>query len=647
MKRLLSFCLLLVLFSSCKSPLSNFSNNEVSSGQSISTTTGQLSLNLPTAKTDSLRKAAWQEFQNQNGPKWRIRWNKKTGLPVSIWLGKTKKAYTGTPEKAARDFLADYQTLFGFTNLSQMKYIRTQTFRGISHITFNQTFNDIPVYNAEFKVHIRQDGHVDMANGNYFPNIQVSTTPSVSSSSAGQTAQNDLHSTAKITVPVTSSKLVIYRDQKKQFHLAWKIILSSDKPLAAWLYFVDAQSGHVIFRLNQLTDITGDGDVYPTYPGLTSVTDESFYRLNGNGYLQGEWAYIKNDSTSNAYSSSNSFQYNPEDLHFDEANLYWHIDQYRMDFINNLDNGYLSSYGFNDIIGHVHAAIPVDQYGNPSPNAWFDPDNQQLYFDAAYPVVGTKDFAKEDKVIYHEYGHAVIYNINSGIMSLNNEEGAISEGTPDYLAGSYTGRSKIGVYCCTAINGVRDMSNPQISTYSDYENIMNNQGYVDPHKGGEFFSSILWDLHNNIDPGRTDHLVYDALFRITGSPTFLGFRDAMMAADAANYDGVDVQEIQDTFASKGVLGSTLSVSISGPTIINANQYGNWSANVSGGSGTYTYSWYHRHTNTDHWSFLGNGSTISTTDTAPFYIKVDVIDNAVPPNTGDSGNYSVYIQGYHP
>jgi len=211
--------------------MNNLGNVATNPGQSVPTVTDQLASNLPPAQADSLQKVVWQQFQGQNGAKWRIRWSKTTGLPVSVWLGETKKAYTGSAEQSARAFLADYQTLFGFVSLNQLKYVRTQTNRGISHVTFNQTVNGVPVYDAEFKVHIRQDGHVGMANGYYYPNIKVSTTPGITASDSGQTAQTDLGSSVKATVPVTSSALVIYRDRKSQFHLAWKLILVSEQPL--------------------------------------------------------------------------------------------------------------------------------------------------------------------------------------------------------------------------------------------------------------------------------------------------------------------------------------------------------------------------------------------------------------------------------
>jgi len=561
-------------------------------------------------RADSARKAAWQRFRNKNGDKWRVRWNTHTGLPASIFMGLTKKKYAGNAQQAAHTFLAEHRELFGVGDLKQLKYVKTQTYRGVRHVTFQQTVKGVPVYEAEYKVHLRGNGQVDMANGTFYPNIEVSTSPAISKSGAVTSARSDLELPAGTNLK-TTSKLVIYR-QQDQFHLAWKLTLFSKQPFADWFYMIDAQSGEILYKLNQLTDVTGDGDVYPTHPGLSSVTNKPLYRLNGNGSLDGVYANIVNDESSEAYSASNSFQYSPSNTHFDEVNLYYHVDDYRQNFIDGIDDGRLN---FTKITAHAHASDP--NFGDT--NAWFSPSSGDLYFGDASSSSFYNDFAKEDKVIQHEYGHAVIYDVQSGIQSESSEEGAISEGTPDYWAGSYTGRSVIGDY----IGSTRDMDNPDVTSYSQYE----SEEPVEAHRGGEFFSSILWDLRNSVGGNTTDFLVYDALYRVTGDPDFLDFSDAMIAADYEAYQGSDADEIQNTFAARGVGSFTpLDVSISGPSSLDTLETGTWTANVNDGTSPYSYTWYSR---SDYpgtsWSEVGSGPSYSGASLFSFDLKVEVTD----------------------
>lgn len=323
MKRfILTYLLFLFLIASCDSPMNNLNGDQQQS--SVPEITSEIPPDAPPAMADSIRKAIWQQFKNQNGSQWQVRWNKRTGLPASIFSGLTEKTYPGNAEQAARGFLADHGTLFGFQNLSRLQHVKTQTHRGIRHVTFNQTVKDVPVYEAEYKVHLRSDGRVDMANGRYYPDIDISTSPSVSKTSAVDAARSELELPTG-TVLQSSAELVIYPTDE-QFRLAWELVLFSEEPLTDWFFMVDANSGEILEKLNQLTDVTGDGNVYPTHPGLSSVTNRDFYGLLGNGYLDGTYVDVQNASASEAYSSSHSFQYSTSNTHFDEASLYYHVD---------------------------------------------------------------------------------------------------------------------------------------------------------------------------------------------------------------------------------------------------------------------------------------------------------------------------------
>lgn len=205
---------------------------------------------------------------------------------------------------------------------------------------------------------------------------------------------------------------------------------------------------------------------------------------------------------------------------------------------------------------------------SPGPNsAWFSPTTGDIYFGTA-PSGILNDFAKEDKVIYHEYSHAVFYDIQSGVSANSGEEGAIREGVPDYLAGAYTGRPIFGDY--SNPNYQRDMSNPAIESYSAFDNTFPVQ-----YKAAEFFSSVLWDIRNQtgISNSESDFLVFDALSIISGNPNFLEFRDAMILADEAAYSGSHKTLIYKAFADRGI-GKPYSI-FSG----NINSPTNWTGLV--------------------------------------------------------------------
>lgn len=606
MKRFIFLFAVALLIFSCDSPIGTpedpLSPPTIPSGQSVP----DIPFSLEQIKPDSVRTAAWQHFKAEHGGKWRIRWNEHTGLPASLYAGTTHRSYSGTAEQASRNFLAKHLALFGMKDLEYLKHVKTQTNRGIRHVTFNQTVNGVPVYEAEYKVHLRQDGRVDMANGTYYPNLDISTSPGISESEAANAAISDLEvSTENLDA---SAELVIYRDGD-QFRLAWKLILFSPDPLVDWFYIVDARTGEILYMLNQLTDVTGIGDAYPTSPCLSSVGSQDLYGLLGNGYLDGTYVEVFNSSASRAFSSSHNFVYSTSNTHFDEVSLYYNVDNFRRNFVENLD---ANNTLFDRLNAYAHNNSVCPD------NACFSRSTRNIYFSDTY------EYAKEDKVVHHEYGHAVIFDIQSGIASEHNEEGAISEGTPDYFTGSFTNRSQIGD--CAVPFAQRDMANPDISHYDQY--LAESPG---AHRGGEFFSAILWDLYNSINPNNVDFLVYDALFRITDNPDFFEFRDGMIAASNAAYGGLLNTAIQDAFGNRGVGDSStpqeFTVSISGPQSPYVGQEATWTVDIYEGTAPYSYSWQKRAEGQTYFFIVGTGSSYSETisSTTDFELKVIVTD----------------------
>ena len=499
---------------------------------------------------DPTRQVAWEQFKSQQGSDWEVNWNAKTGTPASIASGKTKP-YSGPPDKAAETFLKEHYRLFEMNpDLSGLKLDTVRQVRNVHHVRFQQTYQSLPVYDAEYLVHILTDGRIIMANGTYYPEIEVPTTPQLSKETAQKIALNDLKGNAELGGNI-SSRLVIY-PKDEQFHLAWELNIPL-APFGGWVYFVDAESGNVLDRLDELVDVTGTGKVYPIYPGYSSspsAITKSLYRLDGTRYLRGTYANVVNDKAARAYSSTHTFSYSTTDTHFDEANLYYHIDKFRSGYINNLAD-VNTPLGFTQITAHAHSTHPT----SGDLNAWFDRSSgtRGIYFGDASSSPSYNDFAKEDKVIYHEYGHAVIYYQNSGIRSNDpTEEGSISEGVPDYFAGAHTGRSRIGEYVNSSI--ARNMAAPFYSSYSSLPRNSTGAVNVEVHRGGEFFSAVLWDLRRNsgITAGEADWLVYAALSFVSSTPTFLTFRDAMVAEDGNRYNGAHNCLIKSVFAARGI-----------------------------------------------------------------------------------------------
>jgi len=544
---------------------------------------------------DSIRKARWSDLQQTVGSMWHLRWDTKTGLPASLFGGKIPQP-SGKPLMLASSFLKKHHLLFGVDeSLKALQHYSTQRLDGVTHVTFMQMYQGIPVDGGEYRVHFTAENQIVMVNGRYYPNIRCDTQPKIEQSRALDVVQSDL-GTEVVLGKTRRFRLVVY-PQSGHFKLAWKMKIATDNPPGYWLYYVDALTGKVLQKQSLLFDADpgmqsprsiARGYVYPTHPSNSTLAEKVLPRLAQNGYLQGTYAYILNDDGSEAYSGTNIFEYSPTNTHFDEVNLYYHIDRYRSLYISNL--GFT---GFTQMTAHAHTPFQdLNGDGYIDPNAWFNPNDGELYFNHEYPSWGIFDFAKEDKVVYHEYTHAVVHSINDGIYSSDDEEGAISEGTADYFAGSFTNRSVILEYSVPSVQ--RDMTNPAISSYTEY-----TRSEKEAHDGGEFWSATLWDLRNNGQIGQTvaDNIIYGALGYLTDNPSFQSNREAIISQDLLEYNGQHVNTIQDIFANRGIgepSPQPLTVSITGPTHLNILEQGTFTANPSGGSGVYTnYTWWER------------------------------------------------------
>ncbi len=615
MKRLiLCSALALFLFSSCDSPVNNLNGDRQQSA-----TPDNLSSQIPPgtapAQADSIRKAAFQQFKSQHGSQWRVTWNDKTGLPLTVFSGTTEPVRS-SPEQSARTFLGQHQALFGMRgDLADLQLIEVDiSQRGNRHVRFQQTYKGVPVYDATYQVHIRPGGRIDMANGHYYPGIEVSTSPSVPAASAIQAAEADLGGDRLKEDPETEL-MIVRNPETEAFALAWRVMISEMG--LHWQYFVDAASGQVLEKLEMATDITGDGDIITETSCTTpNPANRNLYRLNGSGNLEGTYANVHNEEASRAFSSVNSFQYAADNTHFEEVNVYYHIDIFRNDYMNTIGFAGENIGSDQDLEAFVH-----------------DPDFLAAYIfsQEAVRFGDPPDFALQDEVIYHEFTHAAADAINGShrLDPNRDEEGAIGEGTADYFPGSHTGDAQIGN--CVLVTP-RDMENPGIATYDQYLNDFQAPN-VEEHRGGEFFSAVLWDLRNDggISVQEADEIIFEAIRRLSGSPTFIEYRDAMMAVDSDVNGGVNNDLIQDTFANRGIGEPVvLEVTISGPGTLEIHQQGTWTASAENTSGSVSYQWYYTDSSTGSWIPDGTDSntyshsfSFTSTSAGDTGVRVDI------------------------
>jgi hypothetical protein len=143
-------------------------------------------------------------------------------------------------------------------------------------------------------------------------------------------------------------------------------------------------------------------------------------RLDGSGYLVGDYAAVESSTGRAAQAADGAFSYDRSQDQFEQVMAYFWITEAQQ---------YLQSLGFGSALPGVmdeQIAVKINQYGGD--NSYQTDKPFRLRFGK-----GGVDDAEDAEVVVHEYGHAVQADQVLG-FGTSPDAGAIGEGFGDYLA---------------------------------------------------------------------------------------------------------------------------------------------------------------------------------------------------------------------
>ena len=223
-------------------------------------------------------------------PELKVRWDEKTVVPRRL-QGNLSKIMRGTPETMAKQFLGQIKDLYRISNAEkEFKLMRVTTDHiGVRHVRLKQEFKGLPVFGAEVIVHIDSENIVRGVNGQYFPVPAISTTPKISSEEAIKTAQT--HANVGDMAPIRPPRLVIFALKTKP-KLVWHMTLpgkdggldKKEMP-AEWECFIDAKTGAVTHRYNNIQTQDSFGSGIGLYSGDHDGTLRTYYFTKWETYL--------------------------------------------------------------------------------------------------------------------------------------------------------------------------------------------------------------------------------------------------------------------------------------------------------------------------------------------------------------------------
>ncbi len=528
---------------------------------------------------DELQIEAIRQLEKASQDKVEIVLAKDTGIPQFIRM-RVPVSSALSAENAVYRFLEKYRAIFKMENPRRelsTKIIQTDRL-GMTHVRMRQSINNIPVFGRELIAHMDRSHHIYAINGEFIPGLKVSgVKPSISSKYAINVAMTDIgpavyrwDTTLEQMLPSGKSwrpvaELMIY-DHHGQARLVWRTMIAVERPEPAnWVYFVDAKTGVVLDRYNDIQNVDAIGTGHSLYRGVVSINtnDRSgrIYELIDNsrklstydarnrkiilasGRLFRDTDNIWGDGTTGDSQSA------AVDAHWGAA-MTWDY--------------YLTTHGRNSFDDAGAPIISTVHYGKNYVNAFWN--GEQMVYGDGDGV--TADPLVDLDVVSHELTHAVTEH-TAGLIYMN-QSGALNESVSDVFAMMIdTDDYTIGEDSWTPHilgDALRYMDDPtrggQPDHMDDYLVTDQDNGGVHTNSGIPNFAAYLataggagkyGDIVTGIGRTKVGDIWYRALsVYMTSSTDFEAARLATLAAAADLYGTAEVQTVDDAWFAVGV-----------------------------------------------------------------------------------------------
>jgi len=403
-----------------------------------------------------------------------MRVSDKTGRPAAIY----QENYTpqsADPEAIAREYLTARRALLGLSQddiQNNFKLHRIRQSQTGQTVRLRQIWKGLPVnHNAEVTIHINPKGVVDWLQNGYEYGIDLQVvTPVFALEQARQQVLDHLQM-GTATQHETTKLMVLHHEDND--YLVHHLNFVLDGVIGEWDAYVDALTNEIL-KVEDISfyyhhedpeepalpyiwlcappTVTGTGNVFRPDPLTTAtvayntagytdgddantsqltaqnqnVTLQGIELLAGVYKLKGTYAEIVDfeaPAKGLFTQATSTFNFNRADDAFEAVNTYYHIDN-MMRHLN-------VTLGLNILPYQYSGGVRFDPSGlTGQDNSHYLGGSGQLAFGE-----GGVDDAEDADVIIHELGHGLHDWVTSGGLSQVN---GLSEGTGDYIAGSYS-----------------------------------------------------------------------------------------------------------------------------------------------------------------------------------------------------------------
>ncbi len=496
------------------------------------------------------------------------------------WLQTPTKSSIGRPDvtlegrgrklqKSAAEWAEGYLSTVG----KEGSYLKLQDYRESVlgfHLTYQQNYRGIPVYNSQVKVNISKSGKLQSL---FYKTIDPSNFPAKTLQLKDQPPfLNNFREEGKL-----HTKKVIFKN-RKQPQLAYAVSLIH-KPSGTHDQYVFDHNGDTLHQrdMNRYLGLTKDttATAYVYYPNPL-ITSENPYgkpfwdnRDKTNLFLKGQREKVQinaniasSDSftlqspffkvtnfsppqTPVTYSNSTAFNFTRDSSAFEDVNSFYHLQRFK-DYLGEIELDSMFDY-----------QLPVDAHSlSNQDNSRFslagNSNKGRLYFGE-----GGVDDAEDAEIIIHEFGHAISAYASPGSYNGGKESKALEEGLCDYLACSY-GRHLDNYKWKRLFSwdaGIKPQQNNKFwkgrwcTTEKQYPEDLTGAKYED----GEIWAGTLMEVWEKLGRQTTDELVLAALNAFSKNMTMNDGARLVLQADSVLYNGQHQSTLLNILGTSGLV----------------------------------------------------------------------------------------------
>lgn len=505
----------------------------------------------------------------------------------------------GDAERTARDFLASRAAEFHLDRPGSSLTLST-TREGLAgrYLRFAQQqlvgAQTLPVFEGEVIVLVRDDGTSrEVRAVNLELKDEAFTVVEAGDLGAAAAIASALRAVQAVA-PFESEPAAtrgVHVSTSGTARIAWRVKVATETPPHDWTVYVDAATGAELGRRDGVRSVNGTAYVFDMNP-VASTGDLALIdgnnantpaleaarflvtlpRLDGSGNLSGSFANARPRTVARAFSATNEFFFTRDQLGFEQANVYFHLDRAQ---------AHIQALGFMNVNNRVQEAVVDIQ---SSDNSYYSSNNLRVNFG-----LGGVDDAEDGDIVLHEYGHSIQDNQvpNFG----GTDEGAMGEGFGDYLAAAFSlslaldaGHPQLSDPACVGDwdGTFYSTDTPKCLRRVDVRKHYPESEAGEVHDDGEMWSAALWDLRGRLGADAMDRLVFEHHFLLAGNGTFFNASQALVIADQNLNGGANGQLIRRRMIHYGLsrtlsmpapMGPTTSLPISiGPTRDTAGNY---------------------------------------------------------------------------